>query len=135
MVWLVIAACTSPRDRGGPPGVGAHTDSSAPRTPVEDAGSATKAAAPVSPQSAPAASIPLSPAAESATVIGQRFQAAREAVNAAAIALDTLPPSARFTPAYAARFDSIRVLTLHADSLRSARDRWRHAAARVPGAR
>jgi hypothetical protein len=130
MVWLVIAACTSPRDRGGPPRVGAHTDSSAPRAPVEDAGTATRTAAPVSPQSDPAASTPLSPAAESATVIAQRFQAARAAVNAAAISLDTLPPSARFTPAYAARFDSIRVLTLHADSLRSARDRWRRAAAR-----
>jgi hypothetical protein len=131
MVWLVIAACTSPRDRGGPPRVGAHTDSSAPRTPVEDAGTAAKAAAaPISPPSAPAATTPLSPAAESAWVSAQRFQAARAAVNAAAIALDTLPPSARFTPAYAARFDSIRVLTLHADSLRSARDRWRRAAAR-----
>jgi hypothetical protein len=72
----------------------------------------------------------MSPAAESAWVSGQRFQAARAAANAAAAALDTLPPSARFTAAYAARFDSIRVLTLHADSLRTARDRWRRAAAR-----
>jgi hypothetical protein len=70
------------------------------------------------------------PAAESAQAIGQRFEAARAAANAAAISLDTLPPSARFTAAYATRFDSIRALTLHADSLRNARDRWRKKAAK-----
>ena len=70
------------------------------------------------------------PAAESVQAIGQRFEAARAAANAAAISLDTLPPSARFTAAYAARFDSVRALTLHADSLRAARDRWRKKAAR-----
>ncbi len=80
---------------------------------------------PVSP-AGPAAA----PAAESAQVIGQRFEAARATANAAAISLDTLPPSARFTAAYAARFDSIRALTLHADSLRTLRDRWRKKATR-----
>lgn len=70
------------------------------------------------------------PAAESAQAVGQRFETARAVANAAAISLDTLPPSARFTAAYAARFDSIRVLTLHADSLRTLRDHWRKKAAR-----
>jgi hypothetical protein len=73
----------------------------------------------------------MSPAAESAAVFAQWYDAARETINAAARALDTLPPAARFTAAYAARFDSIRVLTRHADSLRTARDRWRRAAARA----
>jgi hypothetical protein len=142
VVWLVIAACTSTHDRSGPPGVGAHLDSSAPSPPVEGTGTSTSAAPSTrtSPAAAPATKGPpapvspagpgASPAAESARVIGQRFEAARGTANAAAISLDTLPPSARFTAAYAARFDSIRALTRHADSLRTARDRWRKKAAR-----
>jgi hypothetical protein len=74
----------------------------------------------------------VSPPAESAAVFDQRFQAARVRVNAATHALDTLPPAARLTAGYAARYDSLRVLTLRADSLRRARDRWRVVAAR-PG--
>jgi hypothetical protein len=86
------------------------------------------------PPRTPAPPVPaLSPAAESAAAFTQRYDAARATVNAAARALDTLPPAARFTTPYAARFDSIRVLTRHADSLRTARDRWRRAAAHAPG--
>ncbi len=104
----------------------AHTfDSSAPRTPVEGAGTPSRTPAPPAPA--------LSPAAESAAAFAQRYDAARATINAAARALDTLPPAARFTAPYAARFDSIRVLTRHADSLRTARDRWRRAGARAPG--
>jgi len=78
--------------------------------------------APAIPPAAPPA---LSPAAESAAVFDQRFQAVRSTVNAEALALDTLPSAARLTPAYGARYDSLRRLTLHADSLRRTRDRWR----------
>jgi|GEM_PF-6514483 hypothetical protein len=82
---------------------------------------------------APAVSPATSPAAESADAFAQRYDAARASINTAAHGLDTLPPAARFTATYAARFDSIRVLTRHADSLRTARDRWRRAAAHAPG--
>lgn len=131
MVWLVIAACTSARDRGGPPGVGAHTDSSAPRALVEGARVPTRTATHPAGQAPPAAMPPAMPsAAESAAAFGHRYDSARATINTAALALDTLPPAARFTAPYAARFDSLRVLTRHADSLRTARDKWRKAAAR-----
>jgi hypothetical protein len=41
--------------------------------------------------------------------------------------LDSLPPSARRTSAYAAQFDSVRHMVARADSLRRARERWRRA--------
>ena len=73
---------------------------------------------------------PLSPPAESAATLDQAFQAARSAINAEAYALDTLPQAARRTPEYARRFDALRRASLHADSLRRARDKLRARLAR-----
>ena len=121
---VASAACSGSRDRAGTPDIVARLDSSAPRTPVEGGktGGVAGTAAPDPPV--------VTPAAESARVIDERFQALRSRVNAEARALDTLPPATRLTPAYAARYDSLRAMTLHADSLRQSRDRWRAVAVR-----
>jgi hypothetical protein len=73
---------------------------------------------------------PRSPAAESAAVLDQAFQAARSAINAEAYALDTFPVLARHSSDYARRFDALRGATLSADSLRRARDHERALAAK-----
>jgi hypothetical protein len=71
---------------------------------------------------------PLSAAAESAAALDRAFQAARLAINAEGYALDTLPATARRSPDYARRFDALRRASLHADSLRRARDQKRQVA-------
>jgi hypothetical protein len=70
---------------------------------------------------------PLAPAAESAAALDRAFQDARASINAEAHAMDTLPVATRHTSEYARRFDALRHATLHADSLRRARDHWRAA--------
>jgi hypothetical protein len=79
---------------------------------------------------APAPAKSVSPAAESAAVLDQAYQAARSAINAEAYALDTLPVIARHSPDYARRFDALRHSTATDDSLRRARDRERALAAK-----
>jgi hypothetical protein len=62
--------------------------------------------------------------ADSAEALAAAWRQERDAINAEATAMDTLPPSARFTPAYAARFDALRRRAAHADSLRDHVRRW-----------
>jgi hypothetical protein len=118
-VALAAIACGQLRDhaaRGDSAERVAHIDSSGRREGVvAGAASATNS---------------LSPAAESAVVLDQAYQAARSAINAEAYALDTLPVTARHSPDYARRFDALRHATASADSLRRARDRERALAAK-----
>jgi hypothetical protein len=123
-VALLAIACGHIGDRSGAPsdagGRGARIDSSVAHSAVE--GTQRRSAMPAR----------ASAAADSAAALDRAYQTVRTTINAEAYALDTLPIAARRTAAYAQRFDALRRLTLHADTLRAARNRERARAQKRP---
>jgi hypothetical protein len=120
-VALLAIACGHVGDRAGAHGDAggrsARIDSSGAHSAVEGMQLGPRSVAP-------------STAAESAAALDRTYQTLRTTINAEAYALDTLPVAARRTAVYAQRFDTLRRMTLHADSMRAARDRERARARR-----
>jgi hypothetical protein len=121
-VVLLAIACGHVGDRAA-----AHGDAGGRRTRIDSSG-ARSAVEGI--ESRSATSVLSASAAESAAALDRAYQAVRATINAEAYALDTLPVATRHTTAYAQRFDAMRRATLHADSLRAARDRERAKARR-----